>query len=311
MFVLAHLSDPHLSGIPRPRLREVAGKRVIGLVNWGLRRRREHRAEVLAALVEDLAAAHPDHIAVTGDLVNVALPGEFATAREFLARLGPPDRVTFVPGNHDAYVRSAVAQSGRHWGDYMRRETAAESAPDLERFPFVRRRGAIALVGLSTAVPTGPLMATGRLGPAQVAALGEDLAALGQEGAFRVVLIHHPPVATAGDRMKRLLDAAAFRDAIARHGAELILHGHIHVHSLRWIDGPAGPVPIVGVPSASATERGHDRAAYNLYRIAQDGGGGGWRCEMVTRGFPPTGDAIEELDRRMLEPTGAAQISAQ
>ncbi len=94
MFVLAHLSDLHLSPMPRPRLRELAGKRAIGIVNWRLRRRLEHRAEVFDALAADLAAQAADHVAVTGDLVNIALPGEFEGGGRALARLGPPERVT-------------------------------------------------------------------------------------------------------------------------------------------------------------------------------------------------------------------------
>src|SRR5690606_12283447 len=125
MFVLAHLSDPHLPAVPRPRLVELASKRGLGLVNWHLRRRHEHRAEVLDALLNDLDAQAPDHIAVTGDLVNVALPGEFATARAFLERLGPPERVSFVPGNHDAYVRAALAHSHTHWSHYFAGDDAA------------------------------------------------------------------------------------------------------------------------------------------------------------------------------------------
>jgi 3',5'-cyclic AMP phosphodiesterase CpdA len=104
MFVLAHISDPHLGPLPRGRWRELAGKRALGFLNYQLRRRHEHKMEVLDELLADLHAQKPDHIAVTGDLVNLALPDEFPAAAAFLARVGPPDRVSFVPGNHDAYV---------------------------------------------------------------------------------------------------------------------------------------------------------------------------------------------------------------
>ena len=147
MFVLAHLSDPHLAPLMRPRLRELAGKRVIGVANWRWRRRLEHQMHVLDALLEDLAAQHPDHTAVTGDLVNVAAAGEFGPARSFLSRIGSPDAVTFVPGNHDAYVRATVPYAARHWGEFMTGDSPGGSAP---HFPFLRRRGPVALIGLST-----------------------------------------------------------------------------------------------------------------------------------------------------------------
>ena len=105
MFVLAHLSDPHLAPLPPPRLGELASKRLLGYLNWVRKRRAIHRRDVLAAIVADLHAAKPDHIAVTGDLVNIALPAEIANAAHWLEALGPPAQVSLVPGNHDAYVR--------------------------------------------------------------------------------------------------------------------------------------------------------------------------------------------------------------
>src|ERR1700732_2783372 len=104
MSAVAHLSAPQLGPIPQPRLHELAGKRALGYLNWRSRRRTLHRAEVLDELAVDLKAASPDHIAVTGALINIACAAKFAPARAWLERLGKPDQVTLVPGNHDAYV---------------------------------------------------------------------------------------------------------------------------------------------------------------------------------------------------------------
>jgi 3',5'-cyclic AMP phosphodiesterase CpdA len=297
MFVLAHLSDPHLTPLVRPRLRELAGKRAIGTVNWRWRRRLEHQMQVLDALVEDLAAQAPDHTAVTGDLVNLAASGEFAPARSFLARLGSPETVTFVPGNHDAYVRATVPYAARHWGDYMTADSPTGESP---AFPFLRRRGPLALIGLSTAVPTGPFMAWGRLGKEQIERLDGMLEALAGERAFRVVLLHHPPIGHAGDRFKRLTDRDALCAVLRRRGADLVLHGHDHVRSLGFLPGPAGSIPVAGVPSASARGHHHTPAGYSLYRIAE--AGNGWRCEMIARGLESTGSGFAELQRRWLAP---------
>src|SRR5579863_265053 len=77
-FTLAHLSDPHLPPLPAPRLSELASKRVLGYLNWTRNRHKFQRRDVLDVLVSDLQAQTPDHIAVTGDLVNLALEAEFA-----------------------------------------------------------------------------------------------------------------------------------------------------------------------------------------------------------------------------------------
>jgi 3',5'-cyclic AMP phosphodiesterase CpdA len=291
-FTLAHLSDPHLPPLPRPRLSDLAGKRALGYLNWTRNRRKVHRRDVLDALVSDLRAQRPDHIAVTGDLVNLALEAEFAPSLQWLESVGTPDRVTVIPGNHDAYVRATQRRFAEVWRDYL----GGDDAADGVGFPSLRRRGLLALIGVSSAVPTPPLMATGRLGRAQLQALERMLAQLAGEQVFRVLLIHHP--LRSHSRFKRLTDASELLAIVRRHGVELILHGHDHVHSTIWVDGPNGAIPAVGVPSASAVAHGrYPAAAYNLFSIARDNDA--WRCEQVVRGFKDNAD-MQELTRARL-----------
>lgn len=300
MFALAHLTDPHLGPLPKMRRREFASKRLFGYVNWQRNRSRGFDDQVTAALVDDIRAQRPDHVVVTGDLVNLALREEFVAACDWLTRLGPPDRVTVIPGNHDAYVPGATQQFIEIWRDFM----IGDDDSEFVRFPFVRRRGPVAIVGLSSAVATAPLMATGRIGAGQAAALGEHLAALGEEGYFRVVLIHHPPVAGATVWTKRLIGAGLFRAEIARHGAELILHGHNHRTDVARLAGNGGDVPVVGAAAASITPR-PDRpgGSYNLFRI--DGADGIFACEMAERGVRRIGDRVETFSEQVL--TAATQ----
>ena len=217
-------------------------------------------------MVGDLLAQSPDHIALTGDLVNIALPDEFAAARTWLAGVGPAEKISIVPGNHDAYVPAALGDATSTWGDYMRADQNREPG-----WPFVRRRAGVALIGLSTAIPSPPLMATGRLGAVQLARLAQLLSQLRDEGLFRIVLIHHPPESEPRRHRERLLDAAAFRDVLAEAGAELILHGHEHVRSVTWLDGPDRRIAAVGVPSASAAVGGHWQPAATTVRDQRHG----------------------------------------
>jgi 3',5'-cyclic AMP phosphodiesterase CpdA len=276
-FTLAHFSDPHLPPLPKPRLKELAGKRALGYLNWTRNRHKYYRREVLDALVRDLRSQAPDHIAVTGDLVNLALPAEFGPAQAWLRSVGVPDKVTAIPGNHDAYVRATRHRFVEAFGAYLLGDEAADQA-----FPFLRRRGPAALIGLSSAVPTAPFMATGTLGRAQIEALERILVSLSTEQAFRVLLLHHP--LRSDSRPKRLTDSADLIALLRKHGVELILHGHDHIHSTMWFDGPGGKIPSIGVPAASALARGrHPAAAYNLYTIERDGNA--WRCEQISRGI--------------------------
>ena len=290
MFVLAHLSDLHLAS--RPRLAELIGKRGLGFINWQRKRKYIHRPEIADTIVRDLKGLAPDHIAMTGDLVNLSLDDEYRRARAWLDALGPPHDVTVVPGNHDVYVRAVVPSPAAHWGDYKRGDDGREG------FPFVRRRGDVALIALSTAIPTGPFMATGRLGERQLAELATALDKT--RGAFRIVLIHHPPLSPAKRYLRRLTDAAGLRRVLAEHGAELLVHGHDHRHALVWLDGPDGSkIPVAGVPSVSARapHGDEDGAGYTIFRI--DGGKGAWRCEMIARQRGEDG-TISEAARQIL-----------
>ncbi|GLH80510.1 metallophosphoesterase [Bradyrhizobium sp. SSBR45G] len=275
-FTLAHLSDPHLAPQSRPRLSELAGKRALGYLNWTRNRYKYHRSDILDLLVSDLHTQMPDQIAVTGDLVNFALESEFPLAQAWLRTVGPPDKVTAIPGNHDAYVRSTRLRFAESFADYFGGDAAGPAT-----FPSLRRRGPLALISLSSAVPSAPFLATGRLGSAQLAALAQLLESIAHEPLFRVLLVHHP--LRSANRMKRLTDGKALIALLARHGVELVLHGHDHVHSTIWIDGPERKIPIVGVPSASSLAHGHTpAAAYNIFAVARDGNH--WRCDMTVRG---------------------------
>lgn len=291
MFTLAHLSDLHLSARPRPL--DLLGKRGLGFINWHRGRKYMFRSEVLEAITRDLKGLAVDHTAVTGDLVNFSVIAEYARARAWLATLGSPAAVTVIPGNHDIYVPQAQLWPAEFWGDYMRGDDGA--APGI--FPFLRRRGPVALIALCSALPTAPFSATGELGDEQLLRLAEALKQTRES--FRVVLIHHPLVSPPSRHMRRLIDAGEFRRVLAEQGAELVLHGHDHCFSLIWLSGFAKTIPAVGAPSGSARiPHGHeDAAGYNLFHI--HGEQGAWRCEMVWR-QRGDGGVVRELKRQSL-----------
>jgi 3',5'-cyclic AMP phosphodiesterase CpdA len=84
--------------------------------------------------------------------------------------------------------------------------------------------------------------------------------------------------------MKRLTDSRQLRALLKRHGVELVLHGHDHIHSTMWLEGTDGKIPAIGVPSASAlAHRHYPAAAYNLFSIERDGNQ--WRCVQTVRGL--------------------------
>lgn len=269
MFRIAHLTDPHVGPLPRAKVRELFSKRFTGWFNWHRSRRTAHDMELLAALVADIKAMAPDHIACTGDLCNIGLPSEWPPSRIFMEGLGPPETVSFVPGNHDAYVEGSLEGLLAELAPWTRGDDGS-----MCRFPYVRRRGKVALLGLSSAIPTLPLVASGKCGPKQLKETERLLIELASEKLFRLVMIHHPPHVGGAPAGRNLVDARAFETMMARAGAELVIHGHNHVGSLAWLMGPHSKVPVIGAPSASP--RGGTivhSAGYYLYTIDENQAG--------------------------------------
>jgi len=300
---LAHLSDIHLGPLPGFRPEHWNLKRGLGYVNWHRKRRHVHQPEVAAALLEDAARHNVDHIAITGDLINIGLPAEYEAAARWLATVGPPERVSLIPGNHDIYTRLRSDPGVERWRAYMRPDGYGEGVgpPPASGFPYVRRLGPVALIGLNSALPTPPAIAAGRLGEEQLAALARALDRLRADGLTRVVLIHHPPLPGQADRRRGLADAKALEDVLQRHGAELVLHGHNHLDMYACRRWQAGDVPVIGVASGSAGRR-HGReplGRYNLFRFEPLGGG--TRIELIGRGLQQPGGPVVELERRTVQ----------
>lgn len=292
-FSLAHISDVHLGPLPPGAAwRRFKLKRIVGAASWHFNRRKLHRPEVADAIAADIAAAVPDHIAVTGDIVNIAAREEFAQAARWLAQLGGPRDLTFVPGNHDSYVQAPWADHLALLAPWMQGEMrVAETqvtAQIATPFPFVRLRKNVALIGLSTSLPQGLSQAGGTLGAVQLQSLRTLLRDLRERGYARVVLLHHPPLPGLAPEPKALTDAAALQRTLEDEGAELVLHGHNHRAMVNSLPTRFGSAAIIGVPSASmAAIPGHTAAAWHLFRIQRSDGR--WQIEATARGLQPDG----------------------
>ena len=300
-FTLAHLSDVHLSPVTGFSARYWNAKRALGFLNWQRGRKAVHKRSIADRLVADALALRADHIAITGDLINLGLPAEYDAALQWLESVGPPDRVTVVPGNHDVYTRLHGHGGITRWAAYMGSEEQSLA------FPFVRRFGPVALIGLNSAVETPPFVAAGQLGAHQIEVAGELLDQLKSDGATRVVMIHHPPLPGLANARRGLRDAAHFARMLEIHGAELVLYGHNHSEKLDWHVTAATPgkpsVPVIGVPSASAGKL-HKReplARYNMFTFFR--GNAGVRIRHAVRGLETPDGPVVKISETVLEST--------
>ena len=234
MFTLAHLSDPHIGPIETPRCSRAdqqARARADQLVSQApspssSRRARRDRAR-------HARAAAGSHRADR-------------RSRQHLARFRIRPRREVARHARQAAGRDAHARQPRCLREARRRVTprstgASTCAGTTARaFPFVRRRGPVAIIALTTSLPTGPFMATGRLGGEQLARLAEIL----------IALVARAAVPRGADPSPADPDAPALHEAADRRAdvprdhrrarCELMLHGHNHEQQLMWLDGPQG-----------------------------------------------------------------------
>ncbi len=266
-FRFLHTTDIHFLDLEGVAPWRFVGKRTTGALNLWLHRRREHDVVMFDRMAELVPSLHLHRVVVTGDLTNLALEPEFELSRRKLEALPVP--VTVIPGNHDTYTRGSAR--AERFEVYLGHLMDGERL-DGERYPFMERHEGVALIGMSTAVPTPPFDATGRCGEGQLARLGRLLEAAAREKLARVVLIHHPPVAGVSKRSKMLLDLEAFGRVIAEHGAELVLHGHEHRRLETRLPGPHGDVPVHGLSSAtSLSAKPRREASFSIYEVSPSG----------------------------------------
>jgi 3',5'-cyclic AMP phosphodiesterase CpdA len=277
---VAHFSDLHvlaLEGVSRARF---LNKRFTGLVNLRLKREHKHRPAHVKAVAKAVGEAKVDHVVITGDLTNLALEQEFeAVLRLIEEDLGvPAAQITVVPGNHDLYTRGAMRAQRftRFFAPYLVSdlpELAAEI--DLGRFPIVKLVGPLAIIGLSSAVPRPPLVASGELGAKQIEALERVLADDEVRRRTPILAFHHPihnPSSKMKTLVEGLVDADDLAEAIKGLKSGLLLHGHLHKRIQRAWETSAGALMSVGATSASLHhEDEHRMAGFNLYEF--DGAG--------------------------------------
>ena len=296
-FLLAHVTDPHFRGsLAGVSPMDFVGKRALGGLNLMVNRRRKHKMELLEALRLDMRAQAPDHLALTGDLSNVSLPGEWRAALAWIDGCGlEPSAISVIPGNHDAYIEAVVASRAfeKLFAPYMTHDLAPRAdSGERADYPFVQVRDAVAFFGVSSSVATGDTGAWGRIGDAQLARLEAMLTAPELAGKTRVVLVHHPPVRHKHGEERNLKDRAALAAVLTRVGAELVLHGHDHEDERAELTGPGGrPIPVIGGGSASYTGGPERRSRYNLYEIEAG------RITMITRAHDEASDAFKEVRR--------------
>jgi len=296
--LIAHLTDLHLPIPAPPALRALFNKRALGFLSWQRKRQHRHSQDALEALVRDLKAQAPDHTLITGDIVNIALPAEFAAAAAWLDANFDPAATAFIPGNHDTYVPLGWETGAGALAAFMAGRRLEHSEPrkpaGYDDFPYYRVIGDVGVIMANSSPSTAPGLATGTLGGAQITRIGAMLRKFGDDGLFRILALHHPAAKGAVGARKALTDQAALQSCLEEAGAELVIHGHMH-RPLSMVVG-ARKIPVIGAGSAShgGSFGDYPPAQYNLYRIDKKPDGG-WRASMEIRELDPASQTVHSV----------------
>lgn len=304
MFRIVHLSDLHVLSAAGVEWRHMLfNKRITGYANLLLHRGRVYRRDYLRAVLA-ASVGGADHVVVTGDITNLSLESEYEAARALLREVAQSVEVSVVPGNHDIYLPSVHRE--RRFPHYF----AGFLDSDLPQFtcdlpagafPYVKLRGPVAIIGLSSAVPRPPFVSAGDLGNLQLAALANLLAHPEVAPRIPVVLIHHPPVDGRWAIMRLrdgLVDAASLRRVLQGVSRGLVLYGHTHVRVRCRLPTTLGSLDVV---SASGAALDHPdeavRAGFNRYEFADDGRMTGVEAQVIDVSGPGL-RRIEITERR-------------
>ncbi len=111
---IIHFSDIHTGGYIRS-VGAFFDKRIIGTLNYKLRRKRHVKWEYLDKAIKIIKEEKPDYIINTGDLTSVSEASEFNEAIERLKPITDDESIEFlnVPGNHDFYIKKSSASKHR------------------------------------------------------------------------------------------------------------------------------------------------------------------------------------------------------
>jgi 3',5'-cyclic-AMP phosphodiesterase len=223
---VAHLSDVHL--IAARSQRPTYGLRSRA-VRFGRTNDPSIRGRRLATALRTVKASGADHLVVSGDLTELGDEAEYELFGEILADAGiDPERVTLIPGNHDAYTardgwKRALEGPLAPWASASAR--ASWDAPLVDR-------GDCAFIPLDVTIHQSMVWSGGELR----AETARRIDALAKDPALAkkpvVMVIHHPPFPKHDNVAYKLVDSLKGSELVyellAKHPNLHLLHGHFH-----------------------------------------------------------------------------------
>ncbi len=223
MATIAQLTDLHLVERNYAQ-RRLESRARLQYLSFGRPLAPEARRNRVSSALREVCARNVDHLLITGDLTEDGHAEQFEVLAELLAdsRISP-ERVTLVPGNHDAYIdEGGFARALR---GPLRAYAATSSIASALRFRDVT------IVPVSTAFQQSPLRSAGAIAAHELASLAAIATDPSRAGYPIVFAQHHPPGA-AFMPLVQWLDGLTEHSALShlfRRCPHLhVMHGHTH-----------------------------------------------------------------------------------
>jgi 3',5'-cyclic AMP phosphodiesterase CpdA len=256
---VAHLSDVHM--LESGKVASVMQGLAIRIVSVGRGVDPRGRATTLERALSAAVRAGADHVVVSGDLTEVGAPAQFEAFAHVLhdSRI-PPENVTLVPGNHDAYT------SGEAWRRALEGPLRAYRGNAADREGKVVERGDVVFLPVDVSCPQPITRSAGELRADDASALESRFADPALAKKALVVVQHHHPFAHASSALHwldGLRGSARLMGSLARHAHVQVLHGHLHKAVDRLVG--IGKSRVLGAPATVDDEEGSPRV--RLYEL--------------------------------------------
>ncbi|ULH27173.1 metallophosphoesterase [Leptospira weilii] len=243
---ILHLSDLHFpTSIPFFQLK---GKMFVGYLNYNLRRKKKYPKNIWDSILNFICETNPDAIVISGDITNVSHEEEFKAALKTLSEL-PQEKVFYIPGNHDRYVRQSVGENAFYEKYFSK--LSGESISNNAHYIRIKKIKDLHFVGWDSSIPLSILNAYGRIRPEVVIQTKKTLF---ERKIRNYVLVCHHPIWNPANRQEtvhhKLLNREEIASLLKEQPPLVYLHGHVHTN---WVKFPGNELPYYVVNSASST----------------------------------------------------------
>ena len=237
---IIHFSDIHTGGYLKS-LGALFDKRIIGTLNYKLRRRKEVNWHYLKKAIEVIEQEKPDFVINTGDLTSVSEPSEFQEALKRLKPLTDNKSFTFlnVPGNHDFYTHNKYGCKSRYETyDQLNRELF-----QLKNLPYKHETEECIFILVDESRPNRGINSSGHLKKEDFEKISKWV---NESNGKPVILVGHYPLKNrhgeALSKKRAMENSELLSDLLEKGKISITLCGHIHSAFMR--EEPSGSLEV-------------------------------------------------------------------